>query len=230
MPGPKRILILFYSLTKQTEQILQLIRTELEAQGHTIDWRRIQPVTEWKLPFDKPTFFYNWTKIWLGMNLTQPIHHMELNPAEYDAILLGFQPWNLAPSIPVNSFLDSPMAEVFRGKKVVGVVTCRTRWERSFRIAKDKIEARGGQMVDGFVVMNWEKEPYNLATTVYYLFEGHDPPENHWMRRWFRPYGIGQDSLEVAKAFGKDLAQRLSEDRLDNLKGWRVVNKPLATV
>lgn len=230
MSASKRVLILYYSLTHQTENVLNMIRVELEAGGHSVDMRRIQPVTEWTLPLDKPTFFYNWTKVWLGMNLNQPIHHIPLKSEDYDYIILGFQPWNLAPSIPVNSFLDSEMAEIFRGKKVIGVVTCRQRWERSFRIAKTKVEKRGGKMVDGFVIVNYEKEPYNLVTTVYQLFEGHEPPKEHWLSRFFKPYGIGKDSLRVAQDYGKELAERLREDRLDDLRGWRIVDQPLSLV
>lgn len=230
MTGPKRILVLYYSLTEQTQNVLNIIRDELAGAGHTIDMRRIQPVNDWKLPLDKKIFFSNWAKVWVGMNLTQPIHHMDLKADDYDYIILGFQPWNLAPSIPVNSFLDSGMAEIFRGKKVIGVVTCRTRWERSFRIAKDKIERRGGKMVDGFVVMNYEREPYNFVTTTYQLFEGHEPPSDHWLSKYFRPYGIGDDSLAVTREYGHELAQRLTEDRVEDLRGWRIVNKPLSMV
>lgn len=230
MTGPKRILILYYSLTKQTESVLNEMKGELLKAGHSVDMRRIQPVTEWKIPLDKGTFFYNWTKVWLGMNLTQPIHKMDLKGSDYDYIILGFQPWNLAPSIPMNSFLDSDMAEIFRGKKVIGVVTCRTRWERSYKIAKEKVAKRGGEMVDGFVVMNYEREPYNMVTTVYYLFEGHSPAPGHWISKYFRPYGIGEDSLQIAREYGYELGQRLLEGRDQDLKGWRIANKPLSTI
>lgn len=230
MSGPKRILVLYYSLTKQTEIVLNLIADELRAVGHTVDMRRITPVEDWKLPLDRFTFFWNWTKVWVGMNLNQPLQPMDLKNEDYDYVVLGFQPWNLAPSIPVNSFLDSPMSQVLRGKKVVGIVTCRTRWERSFKIAKEKVERAGGEMVDGLVIMNYEKEPYNLATTVYYLFEGHDPPPGHWMTRFFRPFGIGQKSLDVARDYGRELALRFNDDRMPDQQGWRTVNKPLSLV
>ena len=230
MSGPKRILVLYYSLTNQTELVLKEIIDELVAAGHKIDKRRIQPVDDWTLPLDKKTFYWNWFKIWIGMNLTQPLHHMDLNPDDYDYIILGFQPWNLAPSMPVNSFLDSPMASIFKGKKVIGVVTCRARWERSYRIAKEKIERAGGRLIDGLVIMNSEKEPYNMVTTARYLFHGTDMPPDHPLYKYLRPYGIGEKAIKVAREFGYDLAHRLSDDRLTDTLGWRMVNQPLRTI
>ncbi len=229
MNEPKRVLVLYYSLTHQTEKVLEKITTELTAVGHTVDMRKIKPIPEWTLPLKHGPFFWNWTKVWVGMNLTQPIEHMDLKADDYDYIVLGFQPWNLAPSIPMNSFLDSPMAEIFRGKKVIGVVTCRTRWERSYRIAKEKIAKRGGQLVDGLVIMNTEREPFNMITTVNFLFYG-GPKAGSWQEKYLKPYGIDEAAVEVARDFGHELAHRMLEDTIRETKGWRLVNKPLQLV
>lgn len=231
MSKNKRVLVLYYSLTGQTKMVLDEISDVLTASGHKVDMHRVEPVNDWTVPYDKFLFFYNWTKIWLGMNLTQPIQPLYLNKDDYDYILIGFQPWNLAPSMPINSFLDSPMANIFSGKKVIGIVTCRTRWERSYRIVKDKIARAGGELIDGLVIMNHEREPYNMITTTYYLFEGKNPPPSHWVAKYFKPYGINKkDVLPIVTDFAKDLAIRLSEDRLKDQKGWRVVNKPLSLI
>lgn len=230
MNSAKRVLVIYYSLTEQTQAVLDRMKLELESVGHTVDMRKVKPIPEWRIPMSHRVFLTNWAKIWVGMNLTQPIEHIDLNPDDYDYIILGFQPWNLAPSIPINSFLDSPMAEIFRGKKVIGVVTCRARWERSFRIAKEKIEKRGGEMVDGFVIMNVQPEPGNFITTVDQLFFGGTKPDG-WKAKVFdlKPYGIGDDSLAIAQDFGREVADRMLKDIYPNQNGWRVVNKPLST-
>ncbi len=229
MATAKRILVLYYSLTGQMDRVLDAVLPRLEEEGHQVEKRRIEPVTEWELPFDPVRFYLDWAKTWAGRTLTQPLRPLDLSGTDPDCILLGFQPWYLAPSIPVNSFLHSDAASVFRGRPVVALVTCRNRWERALKIARDRIHASGGRLIDSLIVQDQVSEPANMATTYYRLMEDRAPPPGHWMAR-FPPFGIGDEAVEVVRDWGRDLALRLSEDRLTDRRGWRVVNGRLKLV
>ena len=224
-----RVLGLYYSLTHQTERVMAAICGELEAGGHRVDLRRIKPVKEWTIPMGKLAFAYDWARMMAGVNVTQPLEPMALNREDYDYILLGYQPWNLWPSIPVNAFLDSPMAEVFRGKKVIGVITSRSRWEEAYQVVRQKVARRGGRVVDTVIFQDQLKYPENLATTMYLIWEGHPPPEDHWVAQ-YPPFGIGERAYDVARDYGRDLSNRMAEDRVFDQAGWRLVNGYLPDV
>ena len=229
MTGSKRVLVLYYSLTGQMERVLNAMTPQLEASGHQVLRRKIVPVDEWTLPFDPVRFYVDWAKTWAGKTLTQRLRPMDLEGIDPDCILLGFQPWYLAPSIPVNSFLHGPEARIFRDRPVIALVTCRNRWERSLRIARDRIAVAGGRLIDALIVQDQVPEPANMATTYYRLMEDHAPPPGHWIAR-FKPFGIGDDAVAVVEDWGRDLAVRLSEGRLDDRLGWRIVNGRLKLV
>ncbi len=229
MTGPKRVLVVYYSLTGQMERVLDALVPRLEEAGHQVDRRKVVPVHEWTLPFDPVRFYVYWARTWAGKTLTQPLEPMDFQGIEPDCVLLGFQPWYLAPSIPVNSFLHGEHSAIFRDRPVIAVMTCRNRWERALRIARDRIDEAGGRLIDALVVQDQVPEPANMATTYYRLMENRVPPPGHWIAR-FQPFGIGDPAVDVVRDWGRDLAVRLTEDRLGDRLGWRIVNGRLKLV
>ncbi len=225
MKRTKRVLVLYYSLTGQTARVIRAITEAFRAAGHHVDVHRIHPVRPWQLPFGKTGFLLLWIRMLAGAHITQPIEWIPLTRGRYDCIILGCQPWNLQPSIPVLSFLESDMANVFQGTPVVMVMTCRSCWENAYKKVAAAVTQRGGFIVDALIIRDQAGPVASLATTLYRVWENHPPPPHHWVAR-LPAFGIGDHALPVARRYGHTLARDLLEGRLETQHGCRIVNYP----
>lgn len=222
----KKVLAIYYSLTQQTQQVMFWIAEALKERGHQVEVQRIQPVHEWTLPLQKRSFFsYWWRMAWLREEIHEPIHPLKLQNPSYDCVVLGFQPWNLQPSLPMSAFLESPQASVLRNKDVILVMTARAQWKRAYTQVKEKVARHGGRVVDSLVVLHKGSSPTNIVPTVYHLFENQLPPKGH-VTEPFGPFGIEDGAHETAEVFGREVGQRLNEGPLQPVLGWRLAGKP----
>lgn len=216
----QHILALYYSLTGQTELVMKTATQALEAQGHRVELVRLEPEAEWQLPWQKHLFFEHLMKmLLLRRQVIRPNRRLRLARPRYDLVLLGFQPWFLQPSIPVNSFLEDGDAEVLRNSPVALLLTARDRYIESLGMARHKVERHGGRVVDTLVVLQQGSEPSNIATTVYRLLENREPPRGHPIDL-LTPFGIGSSVLPAVSAYAQSLGSRLQEQRLEPQSGW----------
>ncbi|MFM7201583.1 MAG: hypothetical protein ACKO6N_12405 [Myxococcota bacterium] len=222
----RHVLALYYSMTQQTAQVMQRVATTLEVQQHQVELVKLRPLKEWTVPMDKAEFFRYWLKMmWLQEEPQHPIQPLQLQRKVYDCIVLGFQPWNLQISIPMNNFLESDDAEILRNTDVVLVITARGRWERCYRLAREKVERRGGRVMDVLVLLHPGKEPANIITTVYHLFEHQDPTQHHFFGDKVPPFGLTEQALKSAEQFGHELGMKLGEAHYRIFQGWRLVGE-----
>lgn len=225
----RQILALYYSMTQQTARVMQRLASSLQAQAHEVELVKVQPIKEWAIPMDKAEFFQYWLKMmWLGEEPQQPIQPLQLQRRSYDCILLGFQPWNLQISIPMNNFLESPEAEILRDTDVILVITARGRWERCYRMAREKVERRGGRVIDALILLHPGREPANIVTTVYHLFENQDPADHTLFRNRIPPFGLTESALKSAEQFGMELGLKLGQKHYRIFQGWRLVGESSA--
>lgn len=210
-----KILILYYSSTGQTHRILEIVAQVLREDGHSVEMVRISPVKDFEFPWKVRTFLKIGLKTYLGMKVTVDLEELPIlqDAKAYDCIIFGHQPWFLAPSVPVNSFLDSGMSAVLQGKKVISVITCRGMWRRGYKIFERKVHARGGRVVLNFVIEDQSRQPFNMVTTVHYLFTGKNI-EGKILSKIFLPFGIGSKGLQKARDFAKDLSKQLTAGAL----------------
>ena len=222
----KHVLAVYYSLTQQTREAILRVTCPLQTNGHLVELHRIQPVEEWTLPLPKTRFFHYWWKMaWLRQVLHEPILPLPLERSTYSCVILGFQPWNLQPSLPMSAFLESPQARILRDTDVVLVITARGQWKRAYLQVLEKVTRLGGRVVDTLVVLHRGSSPANIVPTVYQLFENQAPPRGHLVEL-FPPFGIADVGFRAASLFGQEISHRLSEGPLQPLQGWRMVGTP----
>lgn len=195
-------LVIYYSQTGQTRRALEEVAAPLVEAGHTLDWRAIEPVEPYPFPWPQRRFWGVAGACHRGVGCA--IQPLELPPA-FDALLLGMQPWFLAPSPPVMGFLNSGDAERLRGKPVYPVVTCRAAWRKSYRMLRAAIFAHGGRIPDRLVLKDRAPTPLNIITTVHYLWWGSDLHERR-LGRLSPPFGIAPRGWRRARRFGAHLA------------------------
>ena len=226
-PGPpRRVLVIYYSLSGQTRAVLDEMAERLQLAGHRVDFAPVRAVGgDYRLPYSKWRFFWEWALAWLGVAIRVPVHPLALpeGSAPYDLILLGHQPWYLDTAIPMASWLETDEVALFAGKKVISVMTARTLWQRAYRRAAERIEAAGGEIIDNFVLRNLSPMPANMPITLHFLFEGHDETPKA-LRRLGR-FGVGASGRCAARRYGDLLALRLTygllQDTLTHTEGNR---------
>jgi len=209
--SPRRILIIYYSQTGQTERVLRIVADALRAAPHEVEMRRLNPVKDFRFPWSPLALLGLMVRTYAGAKLSVELEALppEVLTGRYDLVIIGHQPWFLTPSVPVNAFLDGPASALLRDHKVVSVITCRKLWKRGYRIFERKVRARGAEVVDSLVVEDPAPQPMNMVTTVFHLLTGrtldHGP-----FKKIFPPVGIGEDGLRQARQFGERLSVRLA--------------------
>ena len=198
-------LAIYYSQTGQTKRALEAVAAPLVAAGHMVTWRRIEPVEPYPFPWPQGRF---WGVAPLCKRATGcAIQPVDLPPAdEVDAILLGAQPWFLAPAPPVMGFLNSAAAEILRDRPVFPVMTCRAAWRQAYRILALAIHTHGGRITSRLILKDRAPTPINIITTVHYLWRGTDIHETALGRIWPR-FGVSRWGWRQAQHFGAALAQ-----------------------
>ncbi len=93
-----KILIVYYSLTGNTQFIAEALRDSVEA-----DILELKPIKE--LNADKGTRFM-WGGFQSTMKKTPELMDFDINPLEYDLVILGTPVWAWNISPPMRSFLS----------------------------------------------------------------------------------------------------------------------------
>ena len=94
----KKILIVYYSLTGNTQFIAEALRDSIDA-----DILELKPIKE--LNPDKGTRFM-WGGFQSTMKKTPELMDFDINPLEYDLVILGTPVWAWNISPPMRSFLS----------------------------------------------------------------------------------------------------------------------------
>ncbi|MFM9883035.1 MAG: dialkylresorcinol condensing enzyme [Burkholderiales bacterium] len=200
-----RILVICYS---QTGQLTRIVRSMLAPLGGRDDvqihWHEIVP---------RPAFPFPWS--FLGFLDAFP-ESVYLDPPavepgglgdDYDLIVLAYQVWFLAPSLPVTGFLRSPEAGLLRGKRVVTVIGCRNMWTTAHRSMVDLLENLGARITDNVVFTDSGPMWSTFITTPWWLLTGNKGP----LLGVFPEAGVSARDIGRASRFGRALADALPD-------------------
>ncbi|MCD8178618.1 MAG: hypothetical protein LUE98_14840 [Tannerellaceae bacterium] len=135
----------------------------------------------------------------------------DIPPKEYDIIVLGFQPWFVNLSIPINSLLaDAGFQALVKGKQVILVQDSRNTWRNSLHQAKTRIEEAGGTVCSSFTFRDVNKNLASLFSLFGWLFKGN--------KQYFKRLpvaGINPTHINQAKVLGAEAIRSLDADYRD---------------
>ena len=143
---------------------------------------------------------------------------------DFDLVILPYQVWFLAPSLPITAFLQHPVAKkLLAGKPVITVIACRNMWLLAQEKMKKLLGSCGARLLDNVVLIDPSSTLTSLITTPLWMLSG---------RRDFMPglppAGVDADSIKAASRFGFALRDALSNDLERStaplLGGLRAVN------
>lgn len=189
-----KILVLYYSQTGQIFDILKQLTSTIP--NADIDYVKFETQRKFPYPWNVDTFFDTMPECHLM--IPEPIMDIEIDMQKnYDLVLLGYQPWFLAPSLPTTSFLHSKYASVLKGKKIVTVIGCRNMWLRAQEHVKARLQEIGAHLVGNIV---FEDKHGNMASTlsiIRWLFKAQKEAKG-----WVPAAGVSPSDIKDAARFG----------------------------
>lgn len=169
----KRILVLSYSQTGQLSEITQRIVAPLQQSSHCcVHLETLRPVAPYPFPWGIFNFLDTFPES--AHMVAPPLQPLSLTGEEdFDLVILPYQVWFLAPSLPITAFLQHPLAhKLLAGKPVVTVIACRNMWMLAQEKMKGLLTACGARLLDNVVLVDPSPTITTLFTTPLWLLSG----------------------------------------------------------
>jgi hypothetical protein len=217
-------LLLTYSQTGQLARIAEQIVEPLLRDGRiTVRVEPLRPVNAYPFPWTFFDFLDAFPEC--AHMVAPPMQPSSLTGDEdFDLVILPYQVWFLAPSLPIVGFLKDPLAKrLLAGKPVVTVIACRNMWMLAHDKMKRLLDACGARLLDNVVLTDPSPTMVSLFTTPLWLLSGQRD-----LLPGAPPAGVDEPSIIAARRFGLALRDALHEDRERGtaplLSGLRAVN------
>lgn len=214
MAKRKNILVISYSQSGQLDEIVASVLEPL--QGHPdldITIARIAPDPAYPFPWDIQRFCDVFPESF--QEVPCRIAPLEVNPeTHFDLVVLAYQVWFLAPSIPMNAFLQSEDARrIIADRPVITLIGCRNMWLHAQEKVKARVAALGGYLAGNIVLADRAGNLTGVVTIAYWMLTG---KKARFLRIFPRP-GVADADIRAARRFGIVLRKALAEEpfRLD---------------
>jgi hypothetical protein len=205
MPGG-RVLILYYSQSGDVARIMETFVAPLKKlPGVELAVERLEP----KSPYPFP-----WRTLSRLLSIFPECHRgggagVRALTADtgrpYDLVILAYQVWFLAPSLPVQDFFRSPDARLLRGARVITLCVSRNMWHSCSETMKRLLADAGARHMDN-VVVNHQGPPYATFISVpRLLLLG----KRDRFLGVFPPAEVSQEDLERVDRLGGAVAEQL---------------------
>ncbi len=207
----KKVLLLYFSFSSQTKNLLQALSDGLEDHNVLIARERLRPVTKLRFPIGTiPRTI--WLMLLTFFRMRVPIHPLsEQAFADYDLIILAGPTWSYNPSGPVLALFDRDGKKLFSNKKVLPLISCRGYWRMHWWGLKALLKKCRANVVNRIVFTHPNPEPWRTLG-VFLKLAGRTPERNSWMSRYYRKYGHTRDQLAQARSCGDRLGAALENN------------------
>jgi len=219
----KRVLVVHYSQTGQLSSVARSIAAPLEASSDIeLVFENLCPVNAYPFPWPFMRFIDAFP---------EAAHQVgcELEPLgtdagqEFDLIILAYQVWFLAPSNPVEAFLQSEAAQsLMANTPVVTVIACRNMWLMAQEKVKAHLERIGAIHIGNIALCDAAGTVASFLSTPLWVLTGNKGP----YPLGIPAAGVAPDEISRASRFGDALVAGLDGDRpldADILKGLGAV-------
>ena len=205
--GFKRVLVIAYSQTGQLKAVTDRIVVPLAADPHiAVHVETLRPQPDYPFPWPLFRFFDAFPE---SAHLVPPVlAPLSLSGDEdFDLVILPWQVWFLAPSLPITGFLKHPLApRLLGGKPVVSVIACRNMWLMAHEKLKGMLTAVGARLIDSVVLIDPGPTGATFFTTPAWLIGGRK--RGFW---GFPDAGLSAQQIQGARRFGLALRDALKD-------------------
>lgn len=125
---------------------------------------------------------------------------------DFDLVVLFYQVWFLAPSLPTTAFVQHPLAaRLLKDKPVVTVIACRNMWLMAQEKMKGMLSNLGARLIDNVVLYDRGNVFATLITTPLWFLTG---KQTGFLG--LPPAGIAADEILRSRRFGLALRDALA--------------------
>ncbi|MBP6625234.1 MAG: hypothetical protein KA198_08680 [Chitinophagaceae bacterium] len=205
-----KILVVYYSQSGQLREILDSLLQDIHPQCE-IDFHQIQPEQPFPFPWTAHTFFDCMPESVL--QIAEPIQPLHIQHKDYDLVILGYQPWFLSPSIPFNSFLQSPQAQILQGKQVLTVIGSRNMWLNAQEKTKIALHNLGATLCGNIVLFDRNPNLLSVLSIVRWSFKGQKEAS-----RFLPAAGVQMQDIAACQRLGPTILQTIQNHQFSELQ------------
>lgn len=212
--GKKRILLLYYSFSSQTNNLAQALVNGLEEKNIYVARERLNTLEQLRFPIGTISGTF---RMMIETFFRKRLPIEPLSPQcfdSYDLIILAGPTWSYNPSGPILSLIDENGEALFRGQNVLPLISCRGYWRMHSWGLKRLLEKHRASVVNLIVFSHPSPEPWRTIG-VFLKLAGKIPEKSAWLRKRYRKYGHTRKQLHEAKRFGQMIGKEMIEGNGD---------------
>ena len=166
------IAVFYYTQTGQLLDIIKSVLSFPEKKGCKVTYKEIVPERAFAFPWSKESFYEAFPES--RAEIPVKIKEIDFSDiADADLVILGYQPWFLAPSIPFASFIDEEKTAIYlKGKKVITVVGSRNMWISSHMSIKRRLDKYGCNWCGNIALEDRHNNYISVLTIFRWLIDG----------------------------------------------------------
>ncbi|MGQ7947249.1 dialkylrecorsinol condensing enzyme DarA [Flavobacterium sp. WC2509] len=212
----KNVLVIYYSQSGQLESIARNIaKPLLNSENINVLFHEIQMEEPFPFPWKSESFFEVFPETFLQLpRAIKPVPQEILN-TKFDLILLNYQVWYLSPSIPINSFLNSPEAKnILNNTPVVTINGSRNMWFMAQEKVKVLLKQNNALLKGNIALVDRVGNLISVITIVDWMFSG---VKKKYLGIFPLP-GVSDKDINESTKFGDAILSSLKENDLDHLQ------------
>lgn len=198
---PRRAVVYLYTQTGQLNEVAKAFTAPLQARGWDIRWVDVQPRVAFPFPWPIRRFFGVFPQAVdpeALVELVAPAAGFSTAPEEL--VILAYQVWYLAPSLPIRSMLRAH-PEAVQDRNVVSLIACRNMWYSAAIEVSGLLRAAGARRLEVVAATDTRPSSTTLVTTLHWLLTGKREPF-----LWFGRAGVDDTELARVAAVGRSIA------------------------
>lgn len=218
----KNVLVIYYSQSGQLKEIAQNVATPLLNDSNvTVTFHEIKLEKPFPFPWDKTAFFDAFPESFLQIPKALKPVPKDVLSKKYDLILMHYQVWYLAPSIPVNSFLKSPEAKaLLKDTPVVTISGSRNMWVMAQEKMKKLLLENDAKLVGNVALVDRVGNLISVVTIVEWMFSG---VKKKYLGIFPLP-GVSQKDITESEKFGRIIGSKLALGDFAHLQSELLAN------
>ena len=214
----KKVLLVQYSQSGQLSEVAKSVTAPL-ATSDSIELHTLTLSPEKSFPFPWPliSFFNIFPEcVYLDPPALKPFE-IDKNQ-KFDLIILAYQVWFLAPSLPISAFLQSEDGKrLLHDTPVITLIGCRNMWVMAQQAVVQLLNKANAHLIDNIVLTDQGSTLASFITTPRWVLTG---KKNAFLG--FPAAGISTQDIQQSKRFGHAIHDALNNDDEKN-------NKPILT-
>lgn len=209
----KKILVLYYTQSGQLEEIVRRFQEPLAQAGHQVELLRVFPEKAFPFPWTGKSFFAVMPDCIKGRSIPlQPIRPKE---SSYDLIVLGYQPWFLSPSLPVNGVLnDAGIRKLMKGTPVITITGARNMWISALERIKKTLREVEAKHVGNIALVDRTQNQVSVITIAHWMFSGR---KDRYLGFFPKP-GVADSAIKNVSTFGTIVKTHLEKGEWTSLQ------------